>query len=115
MELLITYIYLLIGVISIVFKKELPRTYIVILIFMLFKLISNYRLCTVSYLECKIRGVKHKDGYLNQVLDPIVDLRDTKHIYPIIVISLIILYYDLIVLDNIKYVKHFFKRFFFKE
>lgn len=109
MELLITYLYLLIGIISIILKKELHRTYIVILIFMLFKMITNYRLCTVSYLECKLRNVKHKDGYLNQVLDPIIDLRFTNHYYIIIALSIIILYYDLIVFDNIKYVKNLFK------
>ena len=114
MELLITYLYLLIGIISIIFKKRLHRTYIVILIFMLFKIITNYRLCTVSYLECKLRNVKHKDGYLNKVLDPIIDLRFTKHYYIILSLSFIILYYDLIVLDNIKYVKKLFKKIKFK-
>ena len=109
MELIITYLYLFIGMISILLKKPLHRTYIVILAFMLFKIITNYRLCTISYLECRIRDVKHNDGYLNQVLDPIIDLRETEHFYPVIIISLIILYYDLIVFDNIKYVKGFLK------
>jgi hypothetical protein len=109
MGIVITYLYLLIGIISILLKKPLHRTYIVILVFMLFKFITNYRLCTVSYIECKVRGVKHKDGYLNQVLDPIIDLRETKHIFPILIISLIILYYDLIVLNNIKFVNVFLK------
>lgn len=76
---------------------------------MLFKFITNYRLCTVSYIECKVRDVKQRDGYLNQVLDPIIDLRETKHLFPILIISLIILYYDLIVLNNIKFVKGFLK------
>jgi hypothetical protein len=109
MGIVITYLYLLIGIISILLKKPLHRTYIVILVFMLFKFITNYRLCTVSYIECKVRDVKQRDGYLNQVLDPIIDLRETKHLFPILIISLIILYYDLIVLNNIKFVKGFLK------
>jgi len=102
MEIMIVYLYLLIGIISIVLKKPLPRTYIVVLVFMLFKIITDYRLCTLSYLEYKIRGVTRNEGYLNQFLDPIIDLRDTKHFYYIIVLSFIILYYDLIVLNNSK-------------
>ena len=109
MEMVITYLYLFIGMISILLKKPLHRTYIVILVFMLFKFISNYRLCTVSYIECKIRDVKRGQSYLNQVLDPIIDLRETKHFYSVIIISLIILYYDLIIFDNIKYIKAFLK------
>ena len=111
MEIFITYLYLLIGIISIFLKKDLHRTYIVILIFMLFKIITNYRLCTISYIECKVRGVKQKDGYLNRVLDPIIDLRNTNHIYFIIVISFVILYYDLIKKNNIKYIKDFFNKY----
>lgn len=110
MGIVITYLYLLIGIISILLKKPLHRTYIVILVFMLFKFITNYRLCTVSYIECKVRGVKHNDGYLNQVLDPIIDLRETEHFYLLLIISLIILYHDLIVLNNIKYVAVFLKK-----
>ena len=109
MRIVITYLYLLIGMISILLKKPLHRTYIVILVFMLFKFITNYRLCTLSYIECKIRDVKRDQSYLNQVLDPIIHLRETEHFYPVIIISLIILYYDLIIFDNIKYVKAFLK------
>lgn len=108
MELLITYLYLLIGIISILLKKTLDRTYIVLLAFMLFKFITDYRICTISYVECKVRGVKREEGYLNKFLDPIIDLRYTKNFYPVIIISFIILYYDLIVQDNIKFVKSFF-------
>ena len=114
MEILITYLYLLIGILSIFLKKQLQRPYIIILIFMLLKMITNYRLCTISYLECKIRNVKHSDGYLNQVLDPIIDLRFTKHYYIILLLSFIILYYDLIVFDNIEYFKKLFKKIKFK-
>ena len=114
MEILITYLYLLIGILSIFLKKQLDRTYIIILIFMLLKLITNYRLCTVSYIECKLRNVKHEDGYLNQVLDPIIDLRFTNHYYIILLLSIVILYYDLIVFNNIKYFKKLFKKLFKK-
>ena len=50
------------------------------------KMICNYKKCTFSYLECKIRKVKRQDGYLASLIDHIVDLRNTPHkyiLYPI--------------------------------
>lgn len=60
--------------------NNLPDTYFVITIFFLFKMIVNYRKCTVSYIECKIRGVKKEEGYVQNLLDGIVDIRDDENI-----------------------------------
>ena len=60
--------------------RPLPRTYLILLCFFAIKLIFNARKCTVSYLECKIRGVPKKRGYVNWFLDGIVDLRDDVYV-----------------------------------
>ena len=72
--LLLVYTYLIIGVVIMLLNKNFPSYYIGLLIFFTIKWIINYRKCTISYLECKIRGVKRKDGYLNRLMDDILDL-----------------------------------------
>ena len=102
---IIICIYFLIGIIYISLKKELPRIYIAILFFFSLKVIINYRQCTIGYLECKLRGVEKQEGYLNQFMDLVIDIRYTHHVYYLLIVSFIILYYDLICLNNIKYLK----------
>ena len=103
--LVIICIYLLIGIIYIFLKKELPRIYVAILFFFSLKIIINYRQCTIGYLECKLRGAKKEEGYLNQFMDLVIDIRYTHHVYYLLIVSFVILYYDLICLNNIKYLK----------
>ena len=43
----LVYLYLIIGLLSIYFKKPLPRVYLGLLIFFVFKWIFNYRKCTL--------------------------------------------------------------------
>ena len=90
------YLYLIIGIIFIIKNKKVPRVYLGLLIFITFKWIFNYRKCTISWLECKIRGVKREDGYINTILDNIIDVRYNKHIYVITTISLIIIIFELL-------------------
>jgi hypothetical protein len=47
---------------------------IAICIFLLIKWLSDYRKCTVSYLECKLRGVSKESGYIYMYLDPVLNL-----------------------------------------
>ena len=102
---IIICIYFLVGIIYIFLKKELPRIYVAILFFFSLKIIINYRQCTIGYLECKLRGVKKGEGYLNQFMDLVIDIRYTNHVYYLLIVSFVILYYDLICLNNIKYLK----------
>ena len=102
---IIICIYLLVGIIYIFLKKELPRIYVAILFFFSLKIIINYRQCTIGYLECKLRGAKKGEGYLNQFMDLVIDIRYTHHVYYLLIVSFVILYYDLICLNNIKYLK----------
>jgi hypothetical protein len=43
-------------------------------IYLLIKWLTDYRKCTVSYIECKLRGVKKEAGYLYRYLEPILNL-----------------------------------------
>ena len=100
MILLIVYLFLFLGLILISNDINIPRTYIGLLLFFLIKLVFNYRKCTISYIECKLRKVKKEQGYLNSFLDQILDLRYTPHIYIMYFISAIILYYYFVVRKN---------------
>ena len=76
--------------------------YILIMCFMSFKIVTNYRACSVAYAECKIRRVKRTESYVNKFLDPIVDVRYTNHIYLIVPLTMFILYNYLIINNNLK-------------
>jgi len=82
------YLFLFIGV-RYSIEGDIPRNYIAILSYFLFKMITLYDKCTLSYIECKLRNVKKEDGYLNRFLHSIVDLRDTPHVYPIYILGFI--------------------------
>lgn len=84
---------LIIILLSIFIENEsLREISTVIMLYLLFRWITNYRKCTVSYLECKIRGVKKEEGYLYNILEEIFDLNKTDFIYLIyILFSLIII------------------------
>lgn len=47
-------------------KSKLVLT---IALFYLIKWLLNYRKCTLSYLECKLRSVPKEEGYLNNFLE----------------------------------------------
>jgi hypothetical protein len=90
-NILIVYLYILIGLVSIFLEKALFREYIGILVFITLKMIFNYRKCTISYIEYRLRNVPRDKGYLYSFLDGIINVRDTLHvyiIYPIIVFIL---------------------------
>jgi hypothetical protein len=97
MILLIVYLFLFLGLILINNDSTIPKVYMVTLLFFIIKLIFNYRKCTISYIECKLRKVKKEQGYLNSFLNSILDLRYTPHVYIIYFISSIILYYYFVV------------------
>ena len=83
---IIIVVYLIIGLLYTFIEKRVPHRYSIILAFCLFKILFNYRKCTISYIECKARGVKKEDGILGSLLDHVVDLRNTKFtniLYPI--------------------------------
>ena len=75
---------------------------IFILIVGFLKILFDYRLCTIAYMECKARGVPRDDSYLNRFVDPIVDTRYTDHVYIFTIIAFIIIYYHGVIRGNIR-------------
>ena len=57
----------------------------------LFRWITDYRKCTVSYIECKVRGVKKEKGFIYQKLNHIFDYNKSKYRYILYIVTLIIL------------------------
>jgi hypothetical protein len=101
-HLIFVYSYLLYGLISIFFNHQVTMLYLILLLFCTFKVTTNYRVCSVAYMECKVRGIKREESLMNQFLDPIVDLRYTDHIYPLTLLSFLILTYHLVYLKRIQ-------------
>ena len=101
----IIFVYLFIGVLYVIFDKRITNiNYIGLIVFFTFKMLTNYRKCTFSYLECKIRKVKKEEGYLYDIMDHIVNLRYSK--YKLFLYSL-----SIILIIHYKFDKNtFFKR-----
>lgn len=82
MNLLTEFIVVSYIIIGLAYANKIPDMYFVITLFFLFKLIVNYRKCTLSYVECKLRNVKKEEGYIQNFLDNIVDVRyDENAVY----------------------------------
>ena len=88
---LIAYLYGFVGLLYCFVDKYIPPKFCTIVMFIMYKMVFNYKKCTFSYLECKLRKVKRQDGYLASFLDHIVDLRNTPHKYFIYIVSVILL------------------------
>lgn len=83
---LIKTIITLILISSVSNIKWLQQLSVEICIYLLFKWITNYRKCTLSYIECKIRKVKKENGYIYNFLEPIFDINKYKYKYLIYLI-----------------------------
>jgi hypothetical protein len=101
-HLLFVYSYLLYGICFILSDKEVSMVYLTLLLFCTFKVVTNYRVCSVAYMECKVRGIKREYSIVNKILDPIVDLRYTNHIYILVLITFFILTYNFVYMGRIK-------------
>ena len=100
--IILVYSYLILGIYLFFYKTRYNSVYLLVLLFCSFKVITNYRICSVAYLECRLRNVQREDSYMNQLLDPIVDLRYTDHAYPLTLLSFIILTYNFVYLKRFK-------------
>jgi hypothetical protein len=64
--------------------------------YLLMKWLTDYRKCTLSYIECKLRGVPKEQGYLYQLLEQVMSInqRDDRYLYygAVTVVLLISLY-----------------------
>ena len=93
MENYLIFLFLLIGIIYILLNKKLNESYISILVFFLVKMLFNYRKCTISYIECKLRNVKKDKGYINNFVNQIIDIRETDESIFVYIYAFIIIYY----------------------
>ena len=66
------------GVSLMAADADLPQWYLVLLVVFAFKIAVNYRSCSVSYAECKLRGVGRERGVVDSLVNGITDLR-RKH------------------------------------
>ena len=76
---IIIIVFIIIGLLYKFIDKRLPPNYIVLAAFCTFKMIFNYKKCTFSSIECKMRKVKREEGLLASFLDHVVDLRTSKY------------------------------------
>jgi hypothetical protein len=61
-------------------------------IYFMIKWLTNYRKCTISYLECKVRGVKKEQGFLYNILEEIFDLNKKDFKYLVYLFTIIIMW-----------------------
>lgn len=108
-HLIFLYSYLLIGIIYTLKYNYVHPVYLLCLLFVSFKVIFDYRVCSVAYLECRVRNVKREESYTNKFLDPIVDMRYTNHIYILTLLSFILLTYHLVILEKYNIIYNLFK------
>lgn len=62
-------------------KNLNPDVICFICFFLLVKWILDYRKCTVSYIECKLRGVKKENGIVYNIMEEIYDINKSKYKY----------------------------------
>ena len=70
-----------------------PRWLYAITVYTLFKWVVDYRKCTVSYIEVKLRGVAKEAGYLYNFLNALVDFRYHPCARWVYVYQLVLIYY----------------------
>ena len=57
-------------------------------------MIFNYKKCTLSFFECKFRGVKKENGYLYRFMDKFINLRYEPLFFTVILVyTLCVSYY----------------------
>lgn len=89
---LILFLYISYGLFMMMLNRKIEASYMAITIFILFKIVFNYDKCTISYIECKIRGVKKTEGYLYTFLNNFIQIRNEK-IFIVFLIYIILLNY----------------------
>ena len=95
--LIFLYLFLAQSIYILYKYDNIPIPYILIIGFPMVKALFDYRVCSMAYLECKMRDIKREDSLVNKFLDPMVDLRYSNHIYPLFIISFTILYISIVI------------------
>lgn len=71
--LIIVVATMLFGIIKML-KSSLPNWYVALTAFIVLKMVFKYNKCTMSYFECKLRGVPKEQGYIYRTLQALMDL-----------------------------------------
>jgi hypothetical protein len=67
------------------------------------KWVSNFNVCSVGFLECKLRRVSREDSYIYQILDSVVDINKRREKYFFYILYLIILIINFRKIKNSKF------------
>ena len=78
-------------ILAIAYVERIPEWYAMITMYVAFKWIANYRKCTLSYGECKLRGVSKENGWLYRYLEELVDLRSSIVARPLLLLQALVL------------------------
>ena len=96
---IILLLYFLISCFSNKFNND---TVCFLCMFFLIKWIANYRKCTVSYIECKLRGIKKEQGVVYNIMEEIYDINKSKYKYIVYVFILCVFYINYKKLKTVK-------------
>jgi hypothetical protein len=103
-HILLVYFYLILGLLIIFLEIEVSKniwgTYVTLIIFFTLKWLFNYRKCTISYIEYKLRDSKKDNCLLYKFMENMIDLRYNKEITKIYLISIFILFDYFIIKKN---------------
>jgi len=93
---LIIYIFYSIGIIIVLFDINIPNkiygAYIALILFFTLKWLFNYRNCTISYIEYRLRNSIKEDCILYNLLENIMEIRNNKHIFIFYILGCLLLY-----------------------
>jgi hypothetical protein len=85
--------YIALATAFVVLDAAPPQWLYAITLYTLFKWVADYRRCTISYLEVKLRGVRKEEGYLYNFLNALVDFRLTPYAPWVYAYQLAFIYY----------------------
>jgi hypothetical protein len=112
---IIVIVFIIIGLLYKFIDNFIPPNYIALVGFCTFKMVFNYKKCTFSYLECKMRKVKREEGLLASFLDHVVDLRTSKYSHLLYILSVFFLinapFKQMIDYNKLEKIKQKFKNF----
>lgn len=86
----ISIVYILFGLQQLYFNHKFYEWYVMLLLFMVFKIVFAYRKCTVSYIECLSRNVKKEEGYLYNFLEGFILLRNDSFYFTMVLLYTLI-------------------------
>ena len=92
----IVKLFLSYGLYHMIINIAIPSSYLKLLLFLAFKVLFDYKKCTISYIEVKLRGVKKEEGYLYNLLTSLNNIRNHKDFLILFFIINIFIFYNFI-------------------